>query len=77
MKRGFEALDRNGDGLITLDEARHLMRRFVPLPLHLPTLCSTSMSEEEVEALVTTMDGDGDGRVNFKEYQQALGSFTR
>ena len=35
------------------------------------------MSEEEVEALVTTMDGDGDGRVNFKEYQQALGSFTR
>ena len=76
MKRGFEALDRNGDGLITLDEARHLMHRFVH-PLHLPALCSTSMSEEEVEALVTTMDGDGDGRVNFKEYQQALGSFTR
>ena len=35
------------------------------------------MSEEEVEALVTNMDGDGDGCVSFQEYQQALGSFTR
>ena len=54
----FNVFDRNGDGLITEDELHITMNNL-----------GEPMNEDEVKAMIAEADLDGDGKINFKEFQ--------
>ena len=53
--------DRDGDGLITEDELRITMNNL-----------GEPMNENEVKAMIAEADLDGDGKINFKEFQKLM-----
>ena len=57
----FKVFDRDGDGLITEDELHVTM-----------TNLGEPMNEVEVKAMIDEADLDGDGKINFKEFQQLM-----
>ncbi|BBN14248.1 calcium-binding protein CML [Marchantia polymorpha subsp. ruderalis] len=66
MRRVFEKLDENKDGVICSDELKHFMEKL-----------GFEMSEEDLQAMVKTVDDNEDGTVDFDEfyslYQQITG----
>ena len=56
--KSFKVFDRDGDGLITEDELHITMQKL-----------GEPMNEDEVKAMIAEADIDGDGKINFKEFQ--------
>ena len=58
IAESFKVFDRDGDGLITEDELQVTMNNL-----------GEPMNEVEVKAMIDEADLDGDGKINFKEFQ--------
>ena len=58
IAESFKVFDRNGDGLITEDELQVTMNNL-----------GEPMDDVEVKAMIDEADLDGDGKINFKEFQ--------
>ncbi|CAG7726393.1 unnamed protein product [Allacma fusca] len=61
LKEAFKVFDKNGDGLISNGELRHVM-----------TSLGEKLSEEEVDDMIKEADNDGDGMVNYNEFVAIL-----
>ena len=61
IAKSFKVFDRDGDGLITEDELHITMDNL-----------GEPMNEVEVKAMIDEADLDGDGKINFKEFQQLM-----
>ena len=61
IAKSFKVFDRDGDGLITEDEL-HITMNNIGEP----------MNENEVKAMIAEADLDGDGKINFKEFQKLM-----
>merc|ERR1712106_909380 len=57
----FKVFDRDGDGLITAEELRLTMNNL-----------GEPLTEEEVRAMITEADLDGDGKINFSEFTNLM-----
>ncbi|XP_021899249.1 calmodulin-like protein 2 [Carica papaya] len=57
LKRVFGTFDKNGDGFITKQELRESMKSM-----------RMSMTETEVEEMVSKLDSNGDGLIDFEEF---------
>ncbi|KAL5500504.1 hypothetical protein EMCRGX_G012077 [Ephydatia muelleri] len=62
MLKAFGQFDMNGDGYITADEIRHVMRE-----------AGDILENEDVDAMIYLADTDGDGKVNYEEFVATLG----
>lgn len=58
IAKSFNVFDIDGDGLITEDELQTTMSSL-----------GDPMNEKEVKAMIAEADLDGDGKINFKEFQ--------
>jgi len=58
IAQSFKVFDRDGDGLITEDELHITMQKL-----------GEPMNEDEVKAMIAEADLDGDGKIDFKEFQ--------
>ena len=58
IAQSFKVFDIDGDGLITQDELSTTMNSL-----------GDPMNEQEVQAMIAEADLDGDGKINFKEFQ--------
>ena len=63
IAESFKMFDRDGDGLITEDELHITMNNL-----------GEPMNEDEVKAMIAEADLDGDGKINFKEFQLLMDS---
>lgn len=63
MRRTFAALDRNGDGTLTIEEAVQ----------GLQTINDSGLSTEEIRAAMVNMDTDGSGDLDYQEFFEHLG----
>ncbi|XP_035715989.1 calmodulin-A-like [Folsomia candida] len=63
VHESFRAIDKNGDGFITVGELRQVMANI-----------GENASYEEIQEMVKVADLDGNGKVNFDEYFAVLGS---
>ena len=61
IAKSFKVFDRDGDGLITEDELQITMDNL-----------GEPMNEVEVKAMIDEADLDGDGKINFKEFQNLM-----
>lgn len=64
MLKAFERFDVNGDGYITAEELRQVMRE-----------AGDSLDDEQVDSMITLADTDGDGKVNYEEFVATLGQY--
>ena len=62
MLKAFSQFDVNGDGYITAEEIRQVMRA-----------AGDSLNDDDVASMVSLADTDGDGKVNYEEFVAALG----
>ena len=58
IAQSFKVFDIDGDGLITQDELSTTMNSL-----------GDPMNDQEVKAMIAEADLDGDGKINFKEFQ--------
>ncbi|KAL5990931.1 Calmodulin-like protein 3 [Asimina triloba] len=63
MREAFNVFDQNGDGFITVEELRSVL---ASLGL------KQGRTMEDCKKMITKVDVDGDGRVNFKEFKQMM-----
>ena len=61
--QSFKVFDIDGDGLITEDELQVTMNKL-----------GEPMNDQEVKAMIAEADQDGDGKINFKEFQKLIDS---
>jgi len=54
----FKVFDRDGNGVIDIDELRHMM-----------VALGENLSEDEIRATLAEADADGDGVINFEEFR--------
>ncbi|XP_010547159.1 PREDICTED: calmodulin-like protein 3 [Tarenaya hassleriana] len=63
MREAFDVFDQNGDGFITVEELRSV-------------LASLGLKQgrtlEDCKRMISKVDVDGDGMVNFKEFKQMM-----
>ena len=65
VAHAFKVFDRDGDGLITAEELRLTMNNL-----------GEPLSEEEVITMIEEADLDGDGKINFVEFQKLMENKT-
>ncbi|KFK30924.1 hypothetical protein AALP_AA6G043700 [Arabis alpina] len=63
MKEAFNVFDQNGDGFISVDELKAVLSSLG---------LKQGMTLEECRKMITQVDVDGDGRVNYKEFRQMM-----
>ncbi|CAK8694280.1 unnamed protein product [Clavelina lepadiformis] len=63
-ENAFKVFDKDGNGFIDRDELREVVRSITGDP-----------TEEELDKLFEEADLNGDGRIDFKEFMQALTTF--
>jgi calmodulin len=56
-REAFDAFDRDGDGLVSIEELLHVMENV-----------GEKMTHEEAEASLRRADLDGDGRLSYGEF---------
>lgn len=57
----FKVFDRDGNGLISAAELRHVM-----------TNLGEKLTEEEVDEMIREADIDGDGHINYEEFVRMM-----
>ncbi|MBA0599763.1 calmodulin-like protein 7 [Gossypium raimondii] len=69
MKEAFNVFDQNGDGYISVEELRSVLESLG---------IKQGKGIEDCKRMITKVDVDGDGRVNFMEFKQMMkgGGFT-
>ncbi|GMI69388.1 CALMODULIN LIKE 7, ROOT HAIR SPECIFIC 1 [Hibiscus trionum] len=63
MKGAFNVFDRNGDGYISVDKLRSVLESMG---------LKQGKAMEDCKRMITKVDLDGDGRVNFMEFKQMM-----
>lgn len=63
LKQLFQMFDRDGNGFITAAELAHSMARL-----------GHALTVEELTGMIKEADTDGDGRISFREFSQAITS---
>ncbi|CAH8351154.1 unnamed protein product [Eruca vesicaria subsp. sativa] len=63
MKEAFNVFDQNGDGFITVEELKSVMGSLG---------LKQGKTLEGCKKMIMQVDGDGDGRVNYKEFLQMM-----
>ncbi len=61
LENTFKIFDENGDHFITSAELKNVMKRL-----------GQTLSDEEVDLMISEADSDGDKKVNFKEFVQLM-----
>ena len=57
----FKVLDKDGQGIISSTELRHLM-----------TTLGDKLTEEEVDEMIKEADFDGNGSINYEEFVRMM-----
>jgi hypothetical protein len=65
-REAFEKFDLDGSGFIEIGEVQNLLQEIYPDRVQVPAF--------EVAALMTLFDTDGDGRISWEEFSDALGA---
>ena len=65
LKSVFDLLDRNKNGLISIDEIRRIVSH---------SNDSENISEKEIELIMKEADTDGDGLISFEELKMIMKS---
>ncbi|XP_064965117.1 calmodulin-like protein 3 [Musa acuminata AAA Group] len=63
MLEAFNVFDQNGDGFITVEELRSVLSSLG---------LKQGRTVEECRKMISKVDVDGDGKVNFKEFKQMM-----
>ncbi|KAB1213307.1 Calmodulin-like protein 7 [Morella rubra] len=63
MKEAFNVFDQNGDGYITGEELRSVLSSFG---------LKQGRTMEDCKKMITKVDVDGDGRVDYREFKQMM-----
>lgn len=63
LRQLFKMFDRDGNGFITAAELAHSMAKL-----------GHALTAEELTGMIKEADTDGDGRINFQEFSQAITS---
>ena len=63
MREAFNVFDQNGDGYITVDELRCVLSSLG---------LKQGRTAEDCRKMISKVDADGDGRVDFKEFKQMM-----
>ncbi|WOL14330.1 calmodulin-like protein 3 [Canna indica] len=63
MREAFEVFDQNGDGFITVEELRSVLASFG---------IKQGRTTEDCKRMISTVDADGNGMVDFKEFKQMM-----
>lgn len=61
IKEAFRVFDRNGNGLISAAELRHVL-----------TSIGDKLTDEEADEMIRAADVDGDGQINYEEFSRVL-----
>ena len=61
IKEAFKVFDKDGDGLISAAELRHVM-----------TNLGEKLTDEEVDEMIREADVDGDGQINYEEFVKMM-----
>ena len=61
LKAGFMTFDLNHDGLLNREEVSKMMRSL-----------GENLTELQLDDLMTEVDEDGDGKINFKEFKKMM-----
>eukprot|EP01108_Squamamoeba_japonica_P005793 TRINITY_DN4689_c0_g1_i2.p1 TRINITY_DN4689_c0_g1~~TRINITY_DN4689_c0_g1_i2.p1 ORF type:complete len:143 (+),score=43.28 TRINITY_DN4689_c0_g1_i2:60-488(+) len=59
----FKSFDENGDGFISVEELKNAMKKM-----------GQDMTQEQLEAMIKSVDKDNDGKVNYTEFAKMMGS---
>ena len=60
LKKAFAVMDANGDGVVTKDELRTLLKGL-----------GEEVTDEVVDEMIAIADENGDGKVDFEEFAKA------
>ena len=60
LKKAFSVMDANGDGVVTKDELRTLLKGL-----------GEEVTDEVVDEMIAIADENGDGKVDFEEFVKA------
>uniref|UniRef100_A0A0D9XXX8 EF-hand domain-containing protein n=1 Tax=Leersia perrieri TaxID=77586 RepID=A0A0D9XXX8_9ORYZ len=63
MREAFNVFDQNGDGFITVEELRSVLSSLG---------LKQGRTAEDCRRMISKVDADGDGRVDFKEFKQMM-----
>ncbi|XP_047318387.1 calmodulin-like protein 3 [Impatiens glandulifera] len=63
IREAFNVFDRNGDGFITVDELRSVLSSLG---------LKQGRTADDCRRMISKVDADGDGRVNFSEFKQMM-----
>ncbi|XP_072098392.1 parvalbumin-like EF-hand-containing protein [Mobula birostris] len=66
IRKAFERLDRDKSGYIEWNEIKYILSI---IPSNVPVV---PLSDEEADAMLQAADVDGDGRIDFKEFQAMI-----
>ncbi|KAJ8308337.1 hypothetical protein KUTeg_013211 [Tegillarca granosa] len=66
LKRAFAVFDKDGNGMISADELRHVMSNL-----------GEKLTEEEVTEMIKEADKDGDGQINYTEMKEVFSLFDK
>jgi calcium-binding protein CML len=63
MREAFNVFDQNGDGFITVEELRSVLSSLG---------LKQGRTTEDCRKMISKVDADGDGRVDFTEFKQMM-----
>ncbi|XP_062270959.1 parvalbumin-like EF-hand-containing protein [Scomber scombrus] len=66
IKKAFMMLDKDGSGYIEWNEIKYILST---VPSATP---SAPLSDEEAEAVIQSVDTDGDGRIDYREFSNMV-----